>query len=292
MRTGPVVAMLVLMLPAVMAQSTISNPVEGAYEDIYVVTGRIVDETGFPAANANIVIRIDQQGVKAEPLIAKTECYGTFIAYFKIHEVRRDGKLRIGVFDPDGNSTGATVVNMDPFYRRSDVNVKLDKAWPGGCPEAIDVWEKRVTATGRILTRTDRYDKDGAVLDARPYNESIRIRFWDTATHYYCPPSLEDPTGCNPLSGQTDERGDFRYSWTIDRVVNLTAASKLEVILHANTTSEKSYNFTVDPTFRLAVAHVEASGKGAPKPTPAPGVAALLGAAALVALAAAGRRRR
>lgn len=283
MRSALLLLVALALAPAVGAQNQLINPVEGAFTDVYVIAGRLVDPLGRPAPDADVVIDLDQEGVRMVPLRAKSDCYGTFITFFDLREVRRDGKAEIRVFDRDGNLTAEVNLALDPFFRRTDVNIKLDRPYLAGCPEATEAWPKRVSVTGRVVNRTEDYTANGVKHSSEPASSIVRLRFWDSPTHFFCPPSLQDPEGCDPNSGSLDERGDLRYSWVIDRPVNVTGTF-VEVIVDG-----KSYNFTVDPAFRLATVHIEATGQGPPKETPGPTLSVLL--VALAGAAFALRRR-
>lgn len=263
---------------------TIQNPIRGNYTDIYLVSGRVVDALGDPVVGGNLTLTIDQKNtVLPKPLHAITDCYGVFITYFTIKHVEPAGKVTVtlaGVGAPDVT----TSANFDPFYRRSDVLLQYQGKWNSICPDQTPYFPARISVQGRIVNFTDRYTVGDESYDALPYSGHVAIRWIDASGHVECPPPAKgDGCGTQPV----DERGDFRYSFVFDANKPFNATGKIEILL-----ADKTWNFTVDPLFRAAIARIDISGHGSPvypstssNPTPGAPLAlaiAVVGAAAIV----------
>lgn len=276
---------LVLLVPLAAAQ-TLVNPVKGEYNEVYIIAGRAIDALGRPATGATLLVELEQKGIRAEPLQAKTDCFGVFITYFELKEVKSDGKATLTLKGEQGGLDTRTTVTLDHFYRRSDVLMRYEGKWQSYCPDQTPLFGNRVSITGRILNRTEPYEVDGVKYDAKPEIEQVRLRYWDQPNHYVCPPSAEAPGNCDARAGLVDERGDFKYSWLFEKTFDVPADAKVEVLA-----GDKSWNFTVDPTYRVATALIEATGQGPTKlETPAAPLAALLALVGLAALASRPKR--
>lgn len=282
---------LLLVLPAVVVLApeaeaqTLVSPVRGAFTEVYVIAGRAIDSRGEPAAGAQLVVDLKQQGVRAEPLQATANCKGDFITSFTLRDVRASGSATVTVKGRDGSADGKATTSFDPFFRRSDVVVTLPGPWNYRCDEGQDVWPISLSVTGRIVNRTERY-QDGVVsYDAKPFTGVARLRFVINGT-LTCPPSATGPPGsCDYL--HIDERGDFRYTFTFDRAVPPTGTMAVVI-------EDQVFSGEVDPKTRQAVLLIEATGQGRPAedaPTPGPGALPVLACVALAALATRARRR-
>lgn len=280
------IAMAALFLPLASAQvtsggGTLTNPIRGAYGDIYLVAGRAVDAVGNPVVNGELSVGLTMPGVQAKPVRAITDCFGVYITYFDIRTVKPEGKITVtlkgagGVPDVRGESP------MDPFFRRSDINLTYEGRSDAKCGDQTPIWPNRISITGRILNRTEPYDHGGTTLDAKPVPGHVKLRYVAPDGETRCPPS-QFAGACDPIP--VDERGDFRYSWVFQGPVE--AEGIIQVIHGAD---NKTANFTINPEFRYAVAMVEISGRGPPPiERSTPNIPAL-GLLAAAAFAAAGR---
>ncbi|HWH08712.1 MAG TPA: hypothetical protein VNX21_05890, partial [Candidatus Thermoplasmatota archaeon] len=159
------------MAPVASAQTLVS-PIEGSFTEVYVVAGRAIDALGAPAARAEVVVELDQEGVRAAPLRAATDCFGTYVTSFTLKDAKAEGKVKVtlkGRGAPDAVATAA----LDPFHRRTDLNVRYEGQWEGGCGDTA-LWDSRVTVTGRLVNRTDPYEENGVTYHARPYAGPLR----------------------------------------------------------------------------------------------------------------------
>lgn len=270
---------LVLLLPLAAAQ-TLINPVKGEYTEVYIIAGRAIDAVGRPAAGATIVVELEQKGIRAEPLEAKADCFGVFITFFDLKEVRGDGAVKLTLKGRAGGPDATASAPLDHFYRRTDMTVRYEGQWDSTCPTQTPFYPNRVSVTGRIVNRTEPYQRNDVTYHAKPYDGNVRFRYWDSPTRFTCPPAPADPTLCDPDAGTVDERGDFKYSWVFDDQFEVPEGAKVEVLAGG-----KSYNFTVDREWRVAAARIEATGRG-PAPLESPGIplAALISVVALAAL--------
>lgn len=282
------IAMAAILLPLASAQTsvtggggTFTNPILGAYGDIYLVAGRAVDALGQPVVNGELTVDLEMKGINAKPVRAITDCFGVYITYFDIKSVSPAGKVVVTLKGQDGVPGVRGEDPLDPFFRRSDINLSYEGQSSARCGDQTNVWPNRVSITGRILNRTDSYEANGSSLDARPEGGRVRLRYLPPDSPSQCPPS-QFPGACDPIP--IDERGDFKYSWVFGGPVD--AEGVIQVIYGAD---NATWNFTINPTFRYALALVETTGRG-PPPTPAPTpTLPLLGVLAAVAFAAAGR---
>lgn len=283
MRLFAAILLAGLLLAPVASAQTRANPVQGAYTDIYLISGRAVDADGDPVAGGELTITLEQPGVTAEPLRAVANCKGDFITYFTLRHVEPTGKARIRLAGPDGAEGAETTVGFDPFFRRSDATLRLPGDWGSRCTGAQDVWDVSLSVAARILNRTDEYLLGSEAYHAKPYTGIIRLRYETPDGQVMCPPLPNGPPdACETFVA--DERGDFRYTFTLDSPIE--AGGKMSILL-----DEGTHNATVDPVTRIAVMHVEASGRGPPAPVvESPG--APLGAILAGALAAALVARR
>lgn len=277
------VLLLVLLLPMAGAQ-TLVQPVRGAFTDVYLVTGRAVDANGGPVAGAEMTIELVQPGVRAAPLQATTNCRGDFITSFTLKGVSRQGHAKLTLEGRDGVPNATARADFDPFHRRSDVVVRLDGVWNYRCPD--DVWASSVTITGRVVNRTEPYQKDGVTYESIPYEaRHARLRYEDADGAVHCPLPPNAPPGTCDFLG-IDERGDFRYTFVFQDPVE--AKGRMHVVV-----ADKDHVAEVDPVTRQAVLFIEATGRGAPAPpapSPTPGPAPLVLALAVVAAALLARR--
>lgn len=281
MRVLALLALGLLLLPLAEAQTAL-NPIEGRYQDVYVIAGRALDANANPVAGGRLTITLHQAGVTAQPLEAVANCKGDFITYFTLKRVDPAGMVKV-VVKGEGESTGEITAQLDPFFRRSDVVVRLPTAWNNRCDEKQDVFPVSVSMTARLLTRVDPYKLDERDYHARPYEGRIRLRYITEAGQPVCPPLPNGP----PDACETfvpDERGDVRYSFTLDRP--FPATGEVQVILEDN----RTFTAAVDPVSRLATFHLETTGQGAPAIKEAPLPPLGLVAVALVGAAIASRR--
>lgn len=256
-------------------------PISGGYEDVYIIAGRVVDGVGQPVAGGDLRLELDQENVRAEPLRAKTNCYGDFITSFNLRHVDPRGEVRIAVLDQGGAEIADTTLSLNPILRRSDATLRIDGEWGYRCPENSDLWPGRVSVTGRIVNRTEPYEQDGVTYDAKPYHGLLRLTYVDENGQMHCPPA-QVADKCEPLA--TDERGDFRYSYTFAETVPGTGTMQILV-------GDQAFNATVEPGARIAVFHVDLSGSGVePERSAMPDLAPLAGVLAVVG-AALWRRR-
>jgi hypothetical protein len=277
-----VLAALLGAIPVAAAQQLI-QPITGSFEDVYLVAGRVVDARGEPAAGAQLTVELSQPGVRAAPLKAVANCKGDFITSFTLRAPTPQGSVAVTAHGRDGVPDAKATARFDPFFRRNDLDLRLEGPWEYRCSGADDVWPLAVSVTGRIVNRTDPREREGATYEAEPYRGQARLRFTDANGTTHCPPAANAPPGvCDFL--YVDERGDFRYTFTFPG--NVEASGTMTVLL-----GNQSFAAQVDPLMRQAVLLVEATGRGAPAPpanAPGPGVLPL----ALAALAAALLARR
>lgn len=283
MRVAPFVLLALLAMGATATAQTPIEPVRGAFTDVYVITGRAVDARGEPVAGADLVVELDQPGVRAAPLHATTNCKGDFITSFDLRNVTSRGKVTLTLRGRDGVADATTTQALDPFFRRTDAILTLPGEWTYRCAPKEDVWPIALSVAGRIVNRTDPYEEKGATFHARPWDGQARLRFTDADGEVSCPPAQNAPPGvCDFLL--VDERGDFRYTFTFDRPV--PANGTMHVVL-----GDDVHSLPVDPATRLATFRIEATGRGAPPvggDAPGPAFALLV----LATLGAALARRR
>lgn len=280
MRALLLLALLGLAAPLVAAQTAI-NPIEGPYEENYIVTGRILDKNGNPASGARLSVTIVQQGVRASDEPATANCKGDFIVAFRgLHEVSPRGQTKVTLL---ANPLGAEVVAhaaLDPFVRRTDMRMDVPYAWTYVCAEEKNPpFDTVISVTGRVLNRTDPYKAEGVTYHARAYKGPVALAWMASDGSFVCPPATTG--GCDTT--YTDERGDFRYTWTFQQPV--IPGGHVSVFVGG-----KVFNATVDPTSRLAVHHIELSGQGPPATERTPGAGALFALAAVAVAALVARR--
>jgi hypothetical protein len=267
---------------------TIVSPVRGNYTDIYLVAGRAVDALGGPAVGADLTLTIDQANTNAKPLHAKADCFGVFIAYFTIQHVDPSGTLTVTLSHP-GAPDATNTTHFDPFYRRSDVLLQYQGKWDSTCPDQSQYFPARISVQGRIVNRTEPYTVGGETYDAVPYSGHVSIRWIDARGHSECP---QPPQGTGCQTQPVDERGDFRYSFVFDQTRPFNATGFIEVQF-----GNMSWNFTVDPLYRAAIARIDVSGRGPPtyvigtKPTPDAPMAVAIAVVAVAAISLRLRRR-
>lgn len=250
--------LIALAVAAPVAAQTTLSPIEGGYEEVYVIMGRALDVNGEPAPQATLVIELEQEGVRAQPLSAAANCKGDFIASFTLKHVDPRGKARITLVAPPGGTNVTTEVPLDPFYRRSDAFLQLGEAWPFDCSKEADVWDVSASLSVRLLNRTEPYDRDDEQFYARPYTGIVRLRYETPGGNVVCPPHPQsgDPNECELFV--VDERGDLRYTFTLD--APFRAGGRVDVILQDNTTLD----VPIDATSRLGVKYFEVTGQGPP----------------------------
>lgn len=249
--------LIALAVAAPVAAQTALSPIEGAYEEVYVIAGRALDANGNPTPQALLVIELEQEGVRAAPLRAAANCKGDFITAFSpFRHVDPNGKARITLVAPPGGTNVTTTVPLDPFYRRSDATLQLGEAWPYDCSREADVWDVSASVSVRLLNRTDPYERDGEAFHARPYTGFVRLRYETPAGNVVCPPHPQsgNPNECEIFS--VDARGDLRYTFTLD--APFSAGGRVDVILQDNTTLD----VPIDPATRLGVKYFEITGRG------------------------------
>lgn len=276
----------ILLAPIAEAQ-TMASPIRGAYADIYLVAGRLLDAEGDAMPNARVIIEVDQAGVTAAPFSATANCKGDFIAYFNIRHVDPAGKLKLTLVAPPGMQNVTETVPLDPFFRRSDVDLRLGGGWDARCGPDEDVLSSSVTIKARVLNRTDEYLVGSEPFFAVPSGSVVTLRYTEASGRVICPPLPNGPPNACELF-QPDERGDVAYTFTFTEP--FTPDGYATLILDNRT----SYNATVDPVTRVALFHIEATGQGVPdlkREAPAAAPAALVLAVAAAALFARARKR-
>lgn len=264
-----------LLAPTFAAAQTVTNPVVGSYESIYVLSGRVIDVDGAPAAGAVVSIDVEGRGLKGEPFRAKANCFGDFIATFTIGFIDPTAEVTVRLEGASKNVTPVqTTVKLDPFYRRSDVALQTPSFWPSECPDQTQNWPGRISITGRVLNRTAEYTANETTFHAKPYHGTVLVWFIDEDGFRFCPPSARG--NCEYIT--TDARGDFRYSWTFPEPKTALGRFEVEVL-------GKTYNGTLDPEFRNGAVYIETTGQGAPRvETPGPSLVMLVGLLAFVAI--------
>lgn len=284
MRILLALALVLLAAPVVGAQTT-ASPIQGAYHEVYVISGRALDSAGDPVAGGRLTIEIVQDGVTAAPLQATANCKGDFITSFTLRYVDPKGKANIVLKAPEGGNDAKATVSFDPFFRRSDTVLRLDTPWNAQCAPEQDVFDVSASMAVRLLNRTLPYQEGEYTFEARPYTGFVRLRYETADGEVLCPPhpQSEDPNQCELFV--VDERGDMRYTFTLDQP--FPAGGRVQVILQDN----KTFDVPIDPVTRIGVRYFEVSGQGPPErnESPAPAFAVLL--VALVGLALARKTR-
>ncbi len=278
-----VVAVAIAALVATPAAAQVlRRPLLGDFEDIYLVTGRVVDREGWPVNQAILTVSVDNlEGIRVEDTKIGTDCRGDFIAYFDLKTIPRGrGRVTVSVDRPDGlagfQPTSRTQ-DVDVVFRRNDFSIVLAFDWPSTCPaenNARTYWHGLASVRGRVVEgHAKAFDVNGSSVYARP------VPYWPVDMNVTVnrdgmrwPPDSTIPT---------DERGDFLYSWTFDD--NVTVAS-IEVVVKGVRT-----RVDVDPVARVAFVKLNL-GETPDLGTPAAGAAIV--AIAIVVAAVAGRARR
>ncbi|HUR68740.1 MAG TPA: hypothetical protein VM370_05790 [Candidatus Thermoplasmatota archaeon] len=279
------VLLILLMLAAPALAQTPAQALVGKYSEVYVIAGRVLDNVGDPVSGGVVVIELDQKGVKAQPLRASANCKGDFITEFNLRHVDPKGKAHITLLDDAGNAATSTTVTFDPFFRRSDAILHLDAKWDAECAKETNVWPVSASMVVRLLNRTEAYEAGNETFYAQPYPGIVRLRYETPDGNTVCPPHPQDQTPGACEIFQPDERGDVRYTFTLDKP--FAAGGRVEVILQEGS----SLDVPIDNATRLGVKYFEVTGQGAPAgvyDTPGFGVLAL---ALAVALALVLRRR-
>lgn len=280
-----------LLQPAAGAQTTI-NPIEGAYTEAYIVTGRILDSAGEPFSGGHVRVELQQSDVKAAPVTATVNCKGDFITSFNLRAPSYEGSVKITAYDGQ-TVLGTTTAPLDPFWRRTDASMKLGSVWGNVCTGNQDVWDVSATVTFRMLNRTDPYKIDEHEFQANAYRGFLRLRYEPPGAATVCPPKPNAPGVCEQFL--PDERGDVRYTFTLDQPFE--AGGRVHVLLQNHTDEGcderlgTCYTIPIDPETRLGVRYFEMTGRGAPERKEAPLAAPLVVLAALALLALATRRR-
>lgn len=247
-----------------------------AYDFQYLVMGRILDVNGNPATGATLRVVLDQPGAVdasgGKPSQqGSANCKGDFeFSFAGLRQVSGSGEARVIVRGEDGADDVEKTQQLDSFWRRNDVVVNLPYEWPYECGETSNpAWNVQLSVRGRILNRTDAYEVGGVTYHARPYAQSIiGLNYVNAQGEAFCAP--DGRGGCQPIP--TDELGNFKYTWTFGEPIEPNG--HVEVLMDG-----KSYNATVDAASRLAIAHIETSGRGPhyeASATPAPALALLL----------------
>lgn len=279
MRVLAAVLVVGLLAPLAAAQQLI-NPIQGKYEDVYLVAGRAIDKDGRPVVRGAVTVDLDAPGVPPTPLELGTDCYGLFLGYYTLKDVPK-GRIHATVKGSEGEATATA--ELDGFFRRSDLKVQYPGHDRGVCSDTQQVnASQRISVSGRILERVDPYDAGGRKLEARPFAGYVRVALvYNDTRQRFCPPAENGGDLCDPVP--VDERGDFRYSWTFNKDID-PRGGHVEL-----TAGNRTWNLTLDSQYRIAFAEVESTGRGPPVAA-TPGPAPIL-VVALVALAAVGARR-
>lgn len=256
------------------------NPIVGSFTGVYVVAGRVIDALGQPVARGEVVVELDQPGVRAQPLRAATDCFGVFLTSFDLRDVKPEGKVHV-TFKGQGGPDARATAPLDAFHRRTDLKLRYEGQWAGGCPDQTHLWGRRVSVTGRVVNRTEPYEENGVTYHARPEAGRAVLYFWISPGAPVCPPRGDAPGSCDLEAGRIDERGDFRYSWVFDQPLDLRPDQRVEVLV-----AGRSHNLTVDPEWRVATVLLDASGRGPPprEEAPAAPLPLVLGVLALLVL--------
>lgn len=269
----------ILLLPTVVAQS-VTRPIEGDYDEVYIVAGRVTDAYGMPFAQASVEIEISSKKFNVAPKQYGTDCYGEFTAYFNLPPIPPGAKVRVQALAKDAEGklvpNGAAVsALLDPFFRRTDVNVTLAGLYEHRCDPQQWRWNSTVSVRARVLNKTAPYTAGDQTFEAEPYNSTIiRMRYTSPTGVVTCPPLATGGDRCNLFI--TDERGDVKYTWIFGDEV--PSAGNVTIILWNNAT----YTAAIHPMNRRAAMYIEATGQGAP---PIPLETPFLAPAAVVALA-------
>lgn len=282
MRALAAFLLLVLLAAPALAQTT-GSPLVGPFAESYTIYGRAIDSRGFPVRGGVAFLELEQEGVRAAPLRAGINCKGDFIAEFNLLHIDPKGKVKVTVVGPEGAHNATATTSLDPFFRRSDLVVTLDVPWPHECANEADVWLVSASMRVRILNRTEPYEVKGETIHAKPYLAIFKMRYEPPGGgEPICPPHPQANGQCELF--QADARGDIRYTFTL----NSPFEGGGQVMLVSAQNESEIYTIPVDPTSRVGVKYIEASGRGPPDgiyDTHAPGVALLVISSALAAMA-------
>lgn len=259
------VALLLVAAPAV--AQTLASPTQGKYEEVYVVAGRVIDEDGLPYAGGAVTVEVP--GVR--PFKAGVNCKGDFIADFPLRSVRADSVGKVSIAGVNGSAGTSVEFGLDPFYRRNDVQLRLDGPWNSVCANEQNVWEVSASVIVRLVNRTEPYTAGDGTFYARPYVGLVDLTFEAPNGQRIAPPHPQIPGATERFV--PDERGDIRYTFTLDS--GFTGGGRVEVEYE-----NKTVMVDVDPSFRIASRYIEVSGRGPPPElyeTPFPVVLALVG---------------
>ncbi|MEA3201497.1 MAG: hypothetical protein QOE90_2925 [Thermoplasmata archaeon] len=279
-RALPFLVLLALAIPVAAAQNLIA-PITGDFGSTYLVYGRAIDADGKPIVNGAINATLSAPNVIASPTTFGTDCYGFFIGSFNLHDADPRGAITVTLEGPGGKATATH--DLDPFYRRTDFTLVYPATWHGApCTDRLQpIWEGRVSVSGRLVERVPAYSENGATLNAKPHLTYLHLTWVDAHGDRICPPQGDAANNvCEPIP--TDERGDFRYSWTFNESVD--PSGHVEVGWGNGTA-----NLTIDPKARMAFGEIEVTGQG-PAPiarvSPLPPAPLAIAAVALGALVA------
>lgn len=280
-RAAVAALLLAVLLSSTSAAQVIGRPIKGGFEEIFMVNGRVVDENGWPVNQALLTVHVTGlKGIHVPPFQVGTNCNGDFTGYIDLRDIPDTrGKVRVTLEAPEEELPGFEPVSVeqpvDTLYRRNDFVLKLPFSWPSDCMEARGYWMGRVTVWGRAVHGVGTHDLNGTTLFADP------VQYWPVDINV----SVEEGGRVWPPDSviPTDERGDFKYSYTFDE--NVTQA---HVIIRVKDTVITRADY--DPLARVAFVKIN-TGVDPPRDTPAPGPLLAL-AAGLIALAIGGARPR
>lgn len=294
MRIAPILVAFVFALvlvpaftPTALAQ-TAAVPISGRYEDVYVIIGRALDSRGLPVSGGRVTIELEQEGVTAKPLLAAANCKGDFVTGFDLRHVDPRGRAKITLEGPAGTEAVSTTVTLDPFYRRSDVILRLSAPWGNECASETNVWPVSASLSVRLINRTEPFTAHDLEFHARPYTGIIKLRFQAPDGNSVCPPHPQAQTPGDCETFIVDDRGDLRYTFTLDQ--SFSGGGSVDIILQEG----RTITVPVDPATRIGFGHFEITGQGPPEgiyDTPSAGaLLALVGS--LFAAMLISRRRR
>lgn len=268
------------------------------YDLHYLVMGRILDVNGLPAKGAQVLVTIDQAGVKDGSGNAPTQsglgnCKGDFEFDFAgLRRVLDSGKARVTIVGDAGGANVTVEMGLDSYYRRSDFAIRLPYAWPYECTQKPDpAWDTQLSVKGRLVNRSAPYEVVGETYHATLVSGGVvGLRWYDgTAStdgrmRYHCPPDATN--GCAPIP--VDDLGNYKYTWTFPNPIEL--GGWVEVVVPRDGGEPEYYNLTIDREYRLAMGVLDISRAG-PPPVETPGLGAILVLAAGAVVALSVRRR-
>ena len=279
---GAILALALAPSPA--AAQTLAAPIQGNYDEVYVIAGRAIDKDGFPLSGGNVTIEIPG----AAPLRAGLNCKGDFLASFPIRHVEADQVGRVRLHALTEGDDDVAEFKLDPFYRRNDVTLRLDGAWMKVCAREQNVWDVSASIAIRVLNRTEPYQAGGETFHARPYAGLVDLYFEAPGGNRVCAPhpQIQREGVCERFI--PDVRGDVRYTFTLDQP--FPGGGRIEVTYADN----KTLFLDVDAETRIVTSYLEVSGRGAPRElyeTPGAPAILLVGVLAVVAMAFSSKRR-